>query len=167
MSSLPLVGSPLAPLATAVVCAPPLRLELLAPRLSNQWASSTCYVNGMPFVDRSPLLFEHVLDVLRSPVPPIFWTRTDGFDMLLYARRPVRRRARFHQSQPVHQSSPPASRVISRCPARARSRSSSAARSPSPSARRQDECVLAVAHVEGRLLGAQRGLEGEQVQVLK
>jgi hypothetical protein len=32
MSSLSLVGSPLAPLATAVVCAPPPRLELLAPR---------------------------------------------------------------------------------------------------------------------------------------
>jgi hypothetical protein len=53
--------------------------------------------------------------------------------------------ARFHPHQPVHQSSPPSSRVISRCPARACSRSSSAARSPSPSTWRQDECVLAVA----------------------
>jgi hypothetical protein len=54
--------------------------------LSNQWAGSTCYVNGMPFVDRSPLLFEHILDFLRSSVPPIFWTRMNGFDLPLYAR---------------------------------------------------------------------------------
>lgn len=53
--------------------------------LSNQWAGSTCYVNGMPFVDRSPLLFEHILDFLRSSVPPIFWTRANGFDLPLYA----------------------------------------------------------------------------------
>ena len=53
--------------------------------LSNQWAGSICYVNGMPFVDRSPLLFEHILDFLRSSVPPIFWTRTNGFDLPLYA----------------------------------------------------------------------------------
>jgi hypothetical protein len=37
----------------------------------------------------------------------------------------------------------------------------------SPSTRSQAECVLAVAPVEGRLLEAQRGLEDEQVQVLK
>jgi hypothetical protein len=53
--------------------------------LSNQWVGSTCYVNGMPFVDRSPLLFEHILDYLRSSVPPIFWTRMNGFDLALYA----------------------------------------------------------------------------------
>jgi hypothetical protein len=70
---------------------------------------------------------------------------------------------RVRARQPVHQSSPPPSRVISRCPARTRSLSPSAARSPSPSTRRQDECVLAVARVEDWLLGAQRGLEDEQV----
>jgi hypothetical protein len=53
--------------------------------LSDQWAGSTCCVNGVPFVDRSPLLFEHILDFLRSSVPPIFWTRTNGFDLPLYA----------------------------------------------------------------------------------
>jgi hypothetical protein len=53
--------------------------------LSKQWAGSTCYVNGILFVDRSPLLFEHILDFLRSSVPPIFWTRTNGFDLPLYA----------------------------------------------------------------------------------
>lgn len=54
--------------------------------LSNQWADSICCVNGMPFVDRSPLLFDHILDFLRSSVPPIFWTRTNGFDLPLYAK---------------------------------------------------------------------------------
>jgi hypothetical protein len=53
--------------------------------LSNQWVGSTCCVNGIPFVDRSSLLFEHILDFLRSSVPPIFWTRTNGFDLPLYA----------------------------------------------------------------------------------
>jgi hypothetical protein len=53
--------------------------------LLNQWAGSTCYVNGMPSIDRSPLLFEHILDFLRNFVPPVFWTRTDGFDLPLYA----------------------------------------------------------------------------------
>lgn len=43
------------------------------------------HVNGVPFIDRSPLLFEHILDFLRSSVPPIFWIRTDGFDLSLYA----------------------------------------------------------------------------------
>ena len=32
--------------------------------LSKQWADSTCYVNGMPFVDRSGLLLGHILDFL-------------------------------------------------------------------------------------------------------
>jgi hypothetical protein len=54
--------------------------------LSPHWAESTTYhVNGAPFVDRSPLLFEHILDFLRSAAPPIFWTRTNGFDLPLYA----------------------------------------------------------------------------------
>ncbi|KAF5845600.1 hypothetical protein GGP41_009381 [Bipolaris sorokiniana] len=61
------------------------RSPFLNAMLSNQWAGSTCYVSGMPFVDRSPLLFEHILDFLRSSVPPIFWTRTNGFDLPLYA----------------------------------------------------------------------------------
>ncbi len=57
----------------------------LAAILSSQWAKSTCSINRTPFVDRSPVLFEHILDFLRSSVPPVFWTRTNGFDLALYA----------------------------------------------------------------------------------
>jgi hypothetical protein len=53
--------------------------------LSSQWAGNTGHVNGVSFIDRSPLLFQHILDFLRSSVPPIFWTRTNGFDLSLYA----------------------------------------------------------------------------------
>lgn len=53
--------------------------------LSETWADSSCRVDGVPFVDRSALLFEHILDFLRSSAPPIFWTRTNGFDLPLYA----------------------------------------------------------------------------------
>ncbi|KAL5380683.1 hypothetical protein PMIN02_010564 [Paraphaeosphaeria minitans] len=53
--------------------------------LSDRWTDSTYDVNGVPFIDRSPLLFEHILDFLRSSVPPIFWTRMNGFDLPLYA----------------------------------------------------------------------------------
>lgn len=38
------------------------RSPLLNAMLSCQWADSICYVNKVPFVDRSPLLFEHILD---------------------------------------------------------------------------------------------------------
>ncbi|RAR00165.1 btb poz-like protein [Stemphylium lycopersici] len=61
------------------------RSPFLATLLSSHWAGSTCYFNGVVFVDRSPLLFEHILDFLRSSAPPIFWTRTNGFDLPLYA----------------------------------------------------------------------------------
>lgn len=57
----------------------------LSAMLSDQWAGSICHVDGTPFVDRSPLLFEHILNFLRSSVPPIFWTRMNGFDLPLYA----------------------------------------------------------------------------------
>lgn len=60
----------------------PYFINMLSPR----WAESTTYhVDGVPFVDRSPLLFEHILNFLRSASPPIFWTRTNGFDFPLYA----------------------------------------------------------------------------------
>lgn len=53
--------------------------------LSTRWAESIAYhVNGAPSIDRNPLLFEHILDFLRSAAPPIFWTRTNGFDLPLY-----------------------------------------------------------------------------------
>jgi hypothetical protein len=59
----------------------------LANMLSPRGAERTTYhVNGVPFVDRSPLLFEHILDFLRSAAPPICWTRTNGFNLPLYAR---------------------------------------------------------------------------------
>lgn len=61
------------------------RSPFLATMLSSNWAGSTCCVNGTVFVDRSPFLFEHILDFLRSSAPPIFWTRTNGFDLPLYA----------------------------------------------------------------------------------
>jgi hypothetical protein len=61
------------------------RSPFLATMLSSHWAESVCRVDGVPFVDRSPLLFEHILDFLRSSAPPIFWTRTNGFDLPLYA----------------------------------------------------------------------------------
>ncbi|KAL5397531.1 hypothetical protein PMIN03_012877 [Paraphaeosphaeria minitans] len=53
--------------------------------LSDQWTGSICRVNNVVFVDRSALLFEHILDFLRSSAPPIFWTRANGFDLPLYA----------------------------------------------------------------------------------
>lgn len=54
--------------------------------LSSRWAESTTYhVNGAPFVGRSSRLFEHILNFLRRAAPPIFWTRTNGFDLPLYA----------------------------------------------------------------------------------
>ncbi|OQN95576.1 hypothetical protein B0A48_18540 [Cryoendolithus antarcticus] len=43
-------------------------------------------VNGLLFFDADPILFEHVLNFLRRPFPPIFWTRTNGFDLALYVR---------------------------------------------------------------------------------
>jgi len=61
------------------------RSPFLATMLSSRWGGSACSVNGVPFVDRSPLYFEHILDFLRSSAPPIFWTRTNGFDLPLYA----------------------------------------------------------------------------------
>jgi hypothetical protein len=61
------------------------RSPFLATMLSSDWAGSICCVNDVPFVDRNPLLFEHILDFLRSSAPPIFWTRTNGFDLPLYA----------------------------------------------------------------------------------
>jgi hypothetical protein len=61
------------------------RSPFLATMLSSRWAGSTCCADGVVFVDRSPFLFEHILDFLRSSAPPIFWTRTNGFDLPLYA----------------------------------------------------------------------------------
>lgn len=62
----------------------------LAAMLSNTWADNSCRADGVPFVDRSALLFEHILDFLQSSAPPIFWTRTNGFDLPLYTQQAIR-----------------------------------------------------------------------------
>lgn len=53
--------------------------------LSPQWISSTTLVDGGIFVDADPHLFRHILNYLIRSMPPIFWTRTNGFDHPLYA----------------------------------------------------------------------------------
>jgi hypothetical protein len=53
--------------------------------LSGAWPEQACQINGEPFVDANPDLFDHVLNYLRRSFPPIFWTRAGGFDLSLYA----------------------------------------------------------------------------------
>lgn len=53
--------------------------------LSGRWEEEACQVDGDLFIDADPTLFEHILNFLRRSVPPIFWTRTNGFDYPLYA----------------------------------------------------------------------------------
>lgn len=74
----------------------------LAAMLSNTWADNSCRANGVPFVDRSALLFEHILDFLRSSAPPIFWTRANGFDLPLYAS--LLREAEYKSRRSLHGS---------------------------------------------------------------
>lgn len=59
--------------------------RFFAALFSDRWANSTPLIDGNVFVDASPDLFEHILNYLRRSVPPIFWTRTEGFDYTLYA----------------------------------------------------------------------------------
>lgn len=66
---------------------------------SPQWAQSITRLDGVPFVDRSPVLFEHILDFLRSGVPPIFWSRTNAFDFPRYAV--LLREAEYFQVDPL------------------------------------------------------------------
>ncbi|OQN95698.1 hypothetical protein B0A48_18446 [Cryoendolithus antarcticus] len=58
----------------------------LAKLLFADWAPTAAHVNGSLFIDADPILFEHVLNFLRRLFPPIFWSRTDGFDFALYLR---------------------------------------------------------------------------------
>lgn len=53
--------------------------------LSDRWADDTRRVDGNLFVDANPDLFVHVLNYLRRSVSPIFWSRSAGFDLPLYA----------------------------------------------------------------------------------
>ena len=61
------------------------RSPFLAALLSEQWGLAIARVDGPPFVDRNPVVFGHVLDFLRTSVPPIFWSRSNAFDLPLYA----------------------------------------------------------------------------------
>lgn len=56
-----------------------------AKHLSPQWIDSAPRVGGGYFVDAEPRLFRHLLNYLRRSLPPIFWSRTEGFDYPLYA----------------------------------------------------------------------------------
>jgi hypothetical protein len=53
--------------------------------LSNHWKGDASQVNGDLFIDADPILFEHILNLLRRSIPLIFWTRTNVFDYPLYA----------------------------------------------------------------------------------
>lgn len=57
----------------------------LAALLSDEWSVARPQTNGIPFVDRSPVLFEHILEFLRTSFPPVFWSPSRGFDLSLYA----------------------------------------------------------------------------------
>ena len=53
--------------------------------LSDRWEESLPQVDGQPFIDADPAIFEHILNFLRRSIPPLFWTRTNGFDYSLYS----------------------------------------------------------------------------------
>ena len=53
--------------------------------LSDRWEDNLHQVDGQLFLDADPALFEHILNFLRRSIPPIFWTRTNGFDYTLYS----------------------------------------------------------------------------------
>ena len=61
------------------------RSPLLAVMLSDRWMENTAQFATQPFIDRNHVLFEHILDFLRTSFPPIFWSRDNGFDLPLYA----------------------------------------------------------------------------------
>lgn len=59
--------------------------------LSPRWEDRNEQIDGYLFVDANPRIFECILDFLGTHVPPIFWTRTNGFDYPRYAE--LRRQA--------------------------------------------------------------------------
>lgn len=79
---------------TTMICTLTEGSTYFAKLLSPQWFSSTAVVDGGIFIDADPRLFRHILNYLRRSVPPIFWTRTNGFDYPLYAA--LREDARFY-----------------------------------------------------------------------
>ena len=59
--------------------------SFFAGMLSGAWPEQACQINGELFVDANPDPFNHILNYLRRSFPPVFWTRTGGFDLPLYA----------------------------------------------------------------------------------
>lgn len=69
--------------------------------LSPQWIHSAPRVDSNIFVDADPRLFRHILNSLRRSLPPVFWTRTNGFDYPLYAA--LRKEARYFGVESLEQ----------------------------------------------------------------
>ena len=61
--------------------------------LSTEWAGGQLQKDGDLFVDADPEIFAYLLAFLRRSKPPVFWTRTDGFNLALYAA--LQEEARF------------------------------------------------------------------------
>ncbi|KAK3045484.1 protein homooligomerization [Extremus antarcticus] len=61
--------------------------------LSTTWAGGRLQKDGDLFVDADPEIFAHLLAFLRRSKPPLFWTRTEGFNLALYAA--LQEEARF------------------------------------------------------------------------
>ena len=67
-------------LKSTLKCSP-----MLAAMLSDEWTDRITRRNGVPFIDRDADVFKHILKFLRTSIPPVLWTRSNGFDLSLYA----------------------------------------------------------------------------------
>lgn len=63
-----------------------IQSPLLATLLSDKLSAAHSHTDGIPFVDRNPDLFEHVLQSRRTSFPPVIWSQSGGFDLSLYTR---------------------------------------------------------------------------------
>ncbi|KAK1256979.1 hypothetical protein QJS04_geneDACA024233 [Acorus gramineus] len=63
--------------------------------------SSTSRFDGDIFIDADPELFRHIRNFLRRSVPPLFWTKANGFDYSLYNQ--VLREAEYYQIESLAQ----------------------------------------------------------------
>lgn len=61
--------------------------------LSAGWEGRRLLKDGNLFIDADPKIFEYLLAFLRRSRPPVLWTRTEGFDLALYAA--LQEEARF------------------------------------------------------------------------
>lgn len=61
--------------------------------LSAEWQGGNLQKDGDLFLDANPEVFEYLLAFLRRSVPPVSWTRLEGFNLALYAA--VQHEARF------------------------------------------------------------------------